>query len=71
MVKIQRSYEGGPQRREVLWGDLIQIIRDLYAGIGGNKSNGELDPGWVDEGIAFGSHLCPEGLSSEKLCRRR
>ena len=40
MVEIQRSYEGGPQRREVFWDDLIQIIRDLYTGMGGNKEQG-------------------------------
>jgi len=37
MVQIKRSYEGGPQRREVFWGDLVQIIGDLLAKGGGNK----------------------------------
>jgi len=37
MVQIQRSYEGGPQRSEVFWGDLVQIIRDLLAEKGGDK----------------------------------
>ena len=45
MIQIQRSYKGGAQSRKMFWGDLAQIIGDLYIEMGGKEDKGEFDLG--------------------------